>query len=90
MQPSTVASNGIEIAYETFGAPDARPLLLVWVWRPDVAWHPDPCAALATGTSSSSATTTAMGGFLPTSTTRRQREGSTLLALDLDHVVPPQ
>lgn len=29
MQPITVASNGIEIAYETFGAPGDRPLLLV-------------------------------------------------------------
>jgi hypothetical protein len=29
VQPTLAASNGIEIAYETFGAPDSRPLLLV-------------------------------------------------------------
>ncbi len=48
VQPATVASNGIEIAYETFGAPDARPLLLVMgLGAQMLAWHPELCAALA-------------------------------------------
>lgn len=48
MQPSTVASNGIEIAYETFGAPGDRPLLLVMgLGAQMLAWHPELCAALA-------------------------------------------
>ena len=48
MQPATVASNGIEIAYETFGAPDARPLLLVMgLGAQMLAWHPEWCAELA-------------------------------------------
>ncbi|MGH3811425.1 MAG: alpha/beta fold hydrolase [Pseudonocardiaceae bacterium] len=48
MQPTTVASNGIEIAYETFGAPGDRPLLLVMgVGAQMLAWHPELCAALA-------------------------------------------
>lgn len=48
MQPSTVASNGIEIAYETFGAPGDRPLLLVMgLGAQLLAWHPELCAALA-------------------------------------------
>lgn len=47
MQPATVASNGIEIAYETFGAPDARPLLLVMgLGAQMLAWHPEWCAEL--------------------------------------------
>jgi pimeloyl-ACP methyl ester carboxylesterase len=48
MQPITVASNGIEIAYETFGAPGGRPLLLVMgLGVQMLAWHPELCAALA-------------------------------------------
>ncbi|MGH3770086.1 MAG: alpha/beta fold hydrolase [Pseudonocardiaceae bacterium] len=48
MQPTTVASNGIEIAYETFGAPSGRPLLLVMgLGVQMLAWHPELCAALA-------------------------------------------
>jgi pimeloyl-ACP methyl ester carboxylesterase len=48
MQPITVASNGIEIAYETFGAPGDRPLLLVMgLGGQMLAWHPELCAALA-------------------------------------------
>jgi pimeloyl-ACP methyl ester carboxylesterase len=48
MQPTTVASNGIEIAYETFGEPGARPLLLVMGLSAQmIAWHPELCAALA-------------------------------------------
>jgi pimeloyl-ACP methyl ester carboxylesterase len=48
VQPATVASNGIEIAYETFGAPGARPLLLVMgLGAQMLAWHPEFCAALA-------------------------------------------
>jgi len=43
-----VASNGIVIAYETFGAPDARPLLLVMgLGAQMLAWHPELCAVLA-------------------------------------------
>ncbi|MGB7796618.1 MAG: alpha/beta hydrolase [Pseudonocardiaceae bacterium] len=48
MQPITVASNGIEIAYETFRAPGDRPLLLVMgLGGQMLAWHPELCAALA-------------------------------------------
>jgi pimeloyl-ACP methyl ester carboxylesterase len=48
MQSSTVASTGIEIAYETFGAPGGRPLLLVMgLGAQMLVWHPDLCAALA-------------------------------------------
>lgn len=48
MQSATVASNGIEIAYETFGAPDSRPLLLVaGLGAQMLVWHPNLCAALA-------------------------------------------
>jgi len=48
VHPATVASNGIEIAYETFGAPDARPLLLVMgLGAQMLAWHPEWCEALA-------------------------------------------
>src|ERR1700710_114910 len=48
MQPLTVASNGIEIAYETFGAPGGRPLLLVTgLGAQMLVWHPELCAALA-------------------------------------------
>jgi pimeloyl-ACP methyl ester carboxylesterase len=48
VQPATVVSNGIEIAYETFGAPGARPLLLVMgLGAQMLAWHPDLCEALA-------------------------------------------
>jgi pimeloyl-ACP methyl ester carboxylesterase len=48
VQPTIAASNGIEIAYETFGAPDSRPLLLVTgLGAQMLVWHPDLCAALA-------------------------------------------
>jgi pimeloyl-ACP methyl ester carboxylesterase len=48
MQSATVASNGIEIAYETFGAPGGRPLLLVMgLGAQMIAWNPELCAALA-------------------------------------------
>jgi pimeloyl-ACP methyl ester carboxylesterase len=47
MQPITVATNGTEIAYETFGASGGRPLLLVaGLGAPMLAWHPELCAAL--------------------------------------------
>jgi pimeloyl-ACP methyl ester carboxylesterase len=47
MQSTTVASNGIEIAYETFGASGGRPLLLVvGLGAQMIAWHPELCAAL--------------------------------------------
>jgi pimeloyl-ACP methyl ester carboxylesterase len=47
MQSITVASTGIEIAYETFGAPGGRPLLLVMGHGAQMlAWHPELCAAL--------------------------------------------
>ena len=50
MQPTTVTSNGIEIAYETFGAPGSRPLLLVMgLGCQMLAWHPELCTALAAG-----------------------------------------
>lgn len=48
MRSITVASNGIEIAYETFGAPSGRPLLLVMgLGAQMLVWHPELCAALA-------------------------------------------
>lgn len=48
MQSTTVFSNGIEIAYETFGAPSGRPLLLIMgLGAQMIAWHPELCAALA-------------------------------------------
>ena len=48
MQATTVSSNGIEIAYETFGAPGGRPLLLVMgIGSQMLWWHPELCAALA-------------------------------------------
>lgn len=49
MQSTTVVSTGIEIAYETFGAPGGRPLLLVMgLGAQMLEWHPDLCATLAT------------------------------------------
>jgi pimeloyl-ACP methyl ester carboxylesterase len=48
MQSTTVVSTDIEIAYETFGAPGGRPLLLVMgLGAQMLEWHPDLCAALA-------------------------------------------
>ena len=48
MQPTLAAGNGIEIAYETFGAPDSRPLLLVTgLGAQMLVWHPELCATLA-------------------------------------------
>jgi pimeloyl-ACP methyl ester carboxylesterase len=48
MQPNIVPSIGIEIAYETFGAPSGRPLLLVVGLRVQMlVWHPELRAALA-------------------------------------------
>lgn len=42
-----VAANGIEIAYETFGSPGERPLLLVMgLGTQMLAWHPELCSAL--------------------------------------------
>jgi pimeloyl-ACP methyl ester carboxylesterase len=42
-----MVNTGIEIAYETFGAPDARPLLLVMgLGAQAIPWHPELCAAL--------------------------------------------
>jgi pimeloyl-ACP methyl ester carboxylesterase len=44
----TVTANGIEIAYETFGAPSGRPLLLVMgLGAPMVVWRPELCQLLA-------------------------------------------
>ena len=46
--PPLAASNGIEIAYETFGAPNSRPLLLVTdLGAQMLVWHPELCATLA-------------------------------------------
>jgi pimeloyl-ACP methyl ester carboxylesterase len=48
MHSTTAASNGIEIAYETFGAPGGCPLLLVMgIGGQMLWWHPELCAALA-------------------------------------------
>ncbi|HKR50342.1 MAG TPA: alpha/beta hydrolase [Pseudonocardiaceae bacterium] len=48
MQSTTVVSTDIEIAYETFGAPGGRPLLLVMgLGAQMLEWHPDLCATLA-------------------------------------------
>jgi pimeloyl-ACP methyl ester carboxylesterase len=48
VQPTLAAGNGIEIAYETFGAPDSRPLLLVaGLGTQMLVWHPELCATLA-------------------------------------------
>ncbi len=45
---STAASNGIEIAYETFGDTGGRPLLLVMgLGTQMLSWHDDLCADLA-------------------------------------------
>lgn len=45
---STAATNGIEIAYETFGDRGGRPLLLVMGLATQMlAWHDDLCADLA-------------------------------------------
>lgn len=47
MRSTTVVNTGIEIAYETFGAPDGRPLLLVMgLGAQVIPWHPELCAAL--------------------------------------------
>jgi pimeloyl-ACP methyl ester carboxylesterase len=49
--PSTsgvVPANGIEIAFDAFGDPGDRPLLLIMgLGTPMVAWHPEMCALLA-------------------------------------------
>jgi pimeloyl-ACP methyl ester carboxylesterase len=48
MPSTTVVNTGITIAYETFGAPGDRPLLLVMGLGAQMfAWHPELCAALA-------------------------------------------
>jgi pimeloyl-ACP methyl ester carboxylesterase len=48
MSVETVKANGIEIAYERFGDPDARPLLLVMgLGAQMIVWHDDFCAELA-------------------------------------------
>jgi pimeloyl-ACP methyl ester carboxylesterase len=50
MAVETVKANGIEIAYEAFGDPSARPLLLVMgLGAQMIVWHDDFCAALADG-----------------------------------------
>jgi pimeloyl-ACP methyl ester carboxylesterase len=47
MQYTTVVSTGIQIAYEIFGAPGSRPLLLVnGLGAQMVGWHPELCTAL--------------------------------------------
>src|SRR2546426_10421302 len=44
----TARANGIEIAYETFGAPAGRPLLLIMGLAAQmILWDDDLCAALA-------------------------------------------
>src|SRR5213592_4611687 len=44
----TAPANGIEIAYETFGPPDGRPLLLIMGLAAQmILWDDDLCAALA-------------------------------------------
>src|SRR5882724_2657871 len=44
----TARANGIEIAYETFGAPEGRPLLLIMGLAAQmILWDDDLCAALA-------------------------------------------
>ena len=44
----TLPANGLQIAYETFGDPDHRPLLMVMgLGAPMLLWHPDLCAMLA-------------------------------------------
>jgi pimeloyl-ACP methyl ester carboxylesterase len=48
MQSTTVVNTGITIAYETFGSPEGRPLLLVMgLGAQMIAWHPELWAALA-------------------------------------------
>jgi pimeloyl-ACP methyl ester carboxylesterase len=48
MAVETVKANGIEIAYETFGDPSARPLLLVMgLGAQMIVWHDEFCGALA-------------------------------------------
>lgn len=48
MRSTTVVNTGIDIAYETFGAPEGRPLLLVMgLGGQMIAWHPELCTALA-------------------------------------------
>jgi pimeloyl-ACP methyl ester carboxylesterase len=43
-----VPANGIQIAYETFGDRDDRPLLMVMgLGSPMLVWHPDLCGLLA-------------------------------------------
>ncbi len=45
---TTARANGIEIAYETFGAPEGRPLLLIMGLAAQmILWDDDLCAALA-------------------------------------------
>ena len=48
MTNGKVPANGIEIAYETFGHPDGRPLLLIMgLGTQMLAWHEDLCGRLA-------------------------------------------
>jgi len=48
MTTGKVPANGIEIAYETFGQPDGRPVLLVMgLGTQMLAWHEDFCRELA-------------------------------------------
>ena len=48
MTVSTVPANGITIAYETFGSPDASPLVLVMgLGVQMIAWHDDFCRELS-------------------------------------------
>jgi len=43
-----VPASGIQIAFEAFGDPGDRPLLLVMgLGAPMLLWHPDLCALLA-------------------------------------------
>jgi pimeloyl-ACP methyl ester carboxylesterase len=44
----TLPANGVQIAYETFGDRDHRPLIMVMgLGAPMLMWHPDLCAMLA-------------------------------------------
>src|ERR1700712_3023283 len=46
-EPATLAANGITLAYQTFGDPTARPLLLVMGLATQMlAWHEEFCSRL--------------------------------------------
>ena len=63
-------SNGIELAYETYGDPSDEPLLLVMgLGAQLIAWPIELSRRSSTAASSSSATTTATSACRPSSTT---------------------